>query len=346
MRVSLIVTGGFLQHNDHKKALIESERLMALNACLMNLGTLDTSNGDEIILVEYGKHSRLKNLCNIHLSRIKHKYIFVQGEGFNQSRVKNAGAEASNNEIVCWINSDVIVQNNIFNVLRSRFEKNPKIFATAARHDVFGIEEKLKFIYNINNDQLYTQYKTLIDDAAWHYALKTPKTQILTNIKSFVCSEYKGRIVHDFTQGYINYGELIAITKEVWKKYPFDEEITSIVDSYIRDIIFGNENDFGLEFIHDETAIFHLSGSDYMQQEEHGSDKYKRLIEDMIKAAKKHQCMHHWLIFGYFREFDDTIKELNIPFKELFNTWKTPFMLKFFRDKEHIKELYGVLIDE
>jgi len=135
---------------------------------------------------------------------------------------------------------------------------------------------------------------------------------------------------------------LIRDLNDALLKYPFDEDITAIVDSYLRDIIFGNETDFKLSLIHDETAIFHLSGSDYMGQESQGSDKYKRLIEDMIKAARKYPCMHHWLVFSFFKDFSNIIDELKIPFKQIFDMWCTPFMWKYFREKEYAINKYKI----
>lgn len=361
MKVSLIVTGGFIRHENKKKAEIETERLLALNLCLMNLGQLDTSKGDEIVFAEYGEFPRLRDICHTYLKKVRHKYVFVEGIGFNQSAIKNYGTIAADNEIVCWINSDVIVQKNIFDVIRSRFEKNPRIFVTAARHDVFSIKDRLKFLSDINQPYLYQAFPTAINDAGWHHALNQPRIPIQTMIKFFSADTYlnslhdykglsdhhesliNGRIIHDFAQGYINYGELMAVTKEIAEKYPFDEEITALVDSYLRDIIFGKEEGFELSLIHNETSIFHLSGSDYMQQEEKGSDKHKRLIEDIIRAAKKHpKEMGHWLVLSYFREFDDTIKELNLPFKEILETWRTPFLWQYYRDRERVQEIYGV----
>lgn len=342
MQVSLVVTGGFIQHQDSKKAALETERLMALHTCLMNLGTLDTSKGDEIVFAEFGEKSRLKNLIEMQLKNVKHKYVFVEGKGFNQSTIKNAGAEAASNEIVCWINSDVIVQRNIFDVIRKRFEINPKIFLTCARHDLFTLDSKLAFFEDINNPVSYTLQKTELDDTGWCYALNKPKQRIPTEIQAFIVPGYNKRIVHDFLAGYINFGELMCVTKETWKKYPFDPDITALVDTFMRDFIFGNEPDFQVEFIHNETAIFHLSGSDYMGQENQGSDKFKRLIQDIIKAAHKYPWSRHWMVFGYFKEFDDTIKELNVPFKEIYEKWRTPLSWRFFRDKQHVKTLYGV----
>jgi len=132
--------------------------------------------------------------------------------------------------------------------------------------------------------------------------------------------------------------------KENWNKIKFDEEITAIVDSYYRDACFALIPDLKLEFIHDETAIFHLSGQDFMQQEQEGTDKHKRLIEDLIKLAKKYEFCRHALVFSYRKEFDKTIAELNIPFKEIFEKWKTPFMLKYYHDREKAKETYGIEI--
>jgi hypothetical protein len=340
MKVSLIVTGGFIQHQDQTRASLENERLMALHTCLMNLGMMDTSRGDEIVFAEYGLKSRLKNLCELRLKNVNYKYVFVEGKGFNQSRIKNAGAEAASNEIVCWINSDVLVRRNLFDIIRSRFEQNPRIFVTCARHDIFTIDDMVTFFQDINQSFNYTTAQTQLDDTGWCYALNKPKQTIPTDILAYIRPGQK--IIHDFLGGYINFGELMCVTKEIWRKYPFDDEVNILVDTFMRDNLFGNEPGFEVSFIHNETAIFHLSGSDYMGQEKAGSDKFDRLIKDIIRAARKYPWSRHWMVFGYFKEFDPVIAELNVPFKEIYDKWRTPLSWKYFRDKQHVKQLYGV----
>lgn len=344
MKVSLIVTCGFIQHTDPEKARLEAERFRALQACLINCATLDYSKGDEVVVVEYVEKSRLEKTIYASMqgwNKTRGRYVFAQGKGFNQSVAKNAGAVAAQNEILCWINSDVIVRHNIFDVLRKRFEANNRTFATLARHDVFFDHPNLlEFIQAINRPESYFDFNTEIQDASWHLTQKRPKTPIPTTIQAFQDPRWK--IIPDFQAGYINFGELMAYTKETWKKYPYDEQITAIVDCFARDLIFGNEENFNLEFLHNETAIFHMSGSDYMGQEKAGSNKYTRLIADIKLAAEKYPCMRHWLVFGYFKEFDDLIAKLNIPFKEMVDTWRTPYMWQYFRDKDHVKKLYHV----
>ena len=339
----MIITHGYIEHEDQEKKDIENKRLKIFLNVLNTMNRFEMQDGDEIIISEYGLKPKLYSLCDQYLNKNKY-YVFACGNGFNQSIAKNAGANAAKGNILVWINSDVILQKDIFNIIRNRFEKDSNIFLTGARHDVFNLKNIEEFSLEIDNNKFYISQYFDIDDAGWHHALNKPKEKIHTEIIAFVKYKYEKNIIHDFTQGYINYGELMSVSKENWNKIKFDEEITAIVDSYYRDACFALIPDLKLEFIHDETAIFHLSGQDFMQQEQEGTDKHKRLIEDLIKLAKKYEFCRHALVFSYRKEFDKTIAELNIPFKEIFEKWKTPFMLKYYHDREKAKETYGIEI--
>jgi len=344
-KVSLIITCGYIQHEDQEKKDLENQRLKIFLNILNTMNRLEMQDGDEIVISEYGLQPKLFSLSDQYLHKNKY-YVFTCGDGFNQSIAKNAGAKVAKGDILCWVNSDVILQKNIFDVVRKRFEKNPNIFLTCARHDVFlaNLGYVIRDFSNlIDDEKYYIQYSTEIDDAGWHHALNIPKTPIKTSIKAFANVNWVNQIIHDFTRGYINYGELMSISKENWDKVKFDEEITAIVDSYYRDATFALIPNLKLELVHDETAIFHLSGQDFMQQEQEGTDKHKRLIDDLIKLAKKYEFCRHALVFSYRKSFDKTIAELNIPFKEIFDKWSTSFMKKYYHDKERAKELYGIV---
>jgi hypothetical protein len=343
MNTSIIITCGYIAKEKREDYDLENERLFAFEKCLLNLKDFDYSKGDEIVISEYGDSSKLKMFAHKSLEGCDFQYIFTKGSGFNQSIAKNAGAEVAKNEILLFINSDVILQKNVFEILRNRFERNPRIFATAARHDVWIEREELtEFIQIINNHSNYVGFSTNLDDPGWHHALKAPRKLIPTLIKALSPQVFQGKLIHDFQAGYINYGEFMAFTKDIWRKYPFDPEITAIVDSFIRDIIFGNEEGFSLELVHDETAVFHLSGSDYMGQENQSSGKYKRLIEDLYKAIDKYECMRHIAALAYFPEFDDLIEKHNIPVKQIFDEYSTPFMKKYAKNKEIASKKYGL----
>ena len=343
-KISLIITCGYLESGNK---IIEDERLLAFKQCLVSVKMLMRNSpliaNDEVIISEFGEKSKLNGLVSASLKGINHKYIFTAGEKFNQSIAKNNGAKISAGDILVWINSDVLLTSNTLNVIRNRFQKNENIFCTAARHDVFLKNFNEFFHHDIQtlSNDTYKTHLLYLDDSGWQHALNIPKQKIYHNILGY-CGMFANNVIQDFHSNYINYGEMLSVSRKVWEQYPFDEEVIAIVDSFYRDYIFHNILECKLELIHNEMALFHLSGSDFMQQEIVNSNKYDRLIKDLILCAEKYEYMRHGLVLSFFREFESTIEKLKIPFKEIFDTWVSDFNWKYYRDKEYVMNKYSV----
>jgi len=336
--ISIILTCGYLTASPE-----ENDRLKRFLEVVKAFNTLKFSDEDEVVFSEYGTQEKLSNLIDVIVAgRFEYQYIFTEGNGFNQAIAKNAGAQIAHGKYLLFINADVLLTNDCLGILRKRFSDRENVFVTCARHDIFIQNFQISnFMERINVKENYRLLDFGLDDPSWHLALKRPKETIRGKIRAFMGLKQE-KVIHDFLGGYMNFGEFISYSKSLWEKYPFDPDISALVDVYARDMIFGNEPDMKLELVHDEISCFHLSGMDYMQQEVDGSSKQIRLLKDIMTGAKKNKCMNHWMVFGYYREFDSLIEELNIPFKEIFETYKTPYLWKYYRDKEHVIQKYGV----
>lgn len=337
MTIGLVITAGYLNNAQNKS--LENDRLLKFYQVLKTLRAIKKQEDDQIVVSEFGESSKLRGLCDSILGK-KYIYVFSSSKEsiFNQAEVKNAGAEKCNTDVVLFINSDVVLSSNVFDVLRQEFEKNSNIFCTCARTDVFiknsQVEELLKQI----NKNGYPKINIEIDDPGWQYVLKIPQKKILSKIKIYEPTGNITTVLHDFRNGYINYGEFIALSKEVWNRNKFDKDLPVLTDSYIRDKVFHTEKDCKLVLVHDKVICCHLSGSDFMGQEINGSEKDLRLKKDLITAANKYEYMKHWLVFSYRPEFDNLIDKLKIPFKEIWNQYSTEFSRKYFKYNEEIKK--------
>ena len=107
-------------------------------------------------------------------------------------------------------------------------------------------------------------------------------------------------------------------------------------------MIFNSNSDYTLSLVHDKIGCFHMSGPDYMGQETDGSEKQIRWLQDFLFVVRKYEQCRNWLAFGYRKEYDSIIKELNYDVKILIEKYRTEQYWKFFKDKEHFCKKYGV----
>jgi hypothetical protein len=310
MKISIVLICGYFNDSN-----IEKDRAFKFQSCLKNLNNIEFSEGDNVVISEYGPISKFEKTIKNTL-KVPFKYIHTKSEnGFNQSIAKNKASEISN-EIIFYINSDILLQKNVLNVIREEFKKNEKIYCTCARHDVFLKNLEIdNFIQTINEEKNYENFDTFLDDPGWHYALKKPQ-RINTVVKKYINENYKNKMIYDFQSGYIVFGDFIAITKKTWEKYKFDEKISALTDVFLRHYIFNSDKDYQLSLVHDKTASFHLCGDDYQEQEKEGSGKDLRLKADYnIAVTNYHQC-RHWIIFSYRKEYDEMIEKYYFRFSD------------------------------
>lgn len=340
MNVSIIIVCGYYNNTD-----LENDRLIKFTKCLKALNKLNFQGSDNVIISEYSPVSKLDKITK-DILKVPRKYVFTKSSGkFNQSITKNVGSSVSNNEILLYINSDIILESNVLDVLKDEFNKNNKIYCTCARHDVFINNSNVdSFIEEINKKENFINFNTYLNDPGWHFALKTPKTSISTIVKTFINQSFKQNITYDFTTGYIVFGDFIAITRETWKRFPFDEKILALTDVFLRDIIFGSDNSYKLSMIHDKTSCFHLGGSDYQEQEKEGSSKDVRLKEDYDVAVNKYEQCRHWCIFSFRKYFEYLVDRYYTKeqVKELIEKYRTEIQWLYFKDRDYFCEKYGV----
>lgn len=345
MNISIVIVCGYRDSSE-----LENDRMLKFSKCLKTLNKVKFSGNDNVIISEYGKGSKLKSLVNSVLT-IPHEYIFTQSNDdvFNQSIAKNRGSEISNNELLLYINSDILLQSNALDVVRSEFEKyGEDTFCYCARTDVFLDNSEIDyFIEEINDEKNYVMSdKILLQDTGWYYCLKmSPKeTPIYYKAKVFRNDKFNQKIIYDFLGGYVVFGDFIAISKNTWSKVKFDENCFSLTDVYLRDMLFDDFKSRHLSTVAEQTACFHLSGKDYAGQTKEGDPKRERLHNDQLYLAEKYERLRPYLIFGFHKEFVSLIAKYytNEQVKEMIEKYRCSLYWKYFTDRAEFCKQYNV----
>jgi glycosyltransferase involved in cell wall biosynthesis len=344
MKISIVIVGGVFQSTKE-----EADRIVKFTKCLKALNCLHFEEGDEVVISEFGMKPHLEKVALATLQGVplKHVYTPSEGEFFNQSIAKNKGSEIASGDIILYINSDILLTHNTLSAIRNAFRDDPDhVFAICSRHDVFLSNYQVDdFISHINDESKYDVMNDIVvQDPGWLYALDTPNTNPPTySIRRFIDERYNGMLLHDFMQGYFVFGDCFAVTKNTWKRFPFDDQCLALTDVFLRDMVFNHgKNGYRLVTFQEECSCFHLSGSDYAQQTQSGSPKEQRLHRDQVYLSEKYEELHHWFTFGYHTWCDEHIQKFGLDAKSMIETYRTPIYWKFFQDKEHFCRTYGV----
>ena len=348
MKVSIIVTCGY--NPDSVQLELEKDRLIKFTKCLSAINKLNFESDDEVIISEYSSKEYLKNIVFSTLSLgFKKQYICSNKKDskyFNQSISKNAAIKVANGDILYFINSDIILEKNIFQVIREEFGSEiDNKFCIGMRHDVFIKNEEVEnFIEEINLNKNYSYTENIkIQDPGWLYALD--KLDESYKVKVFTHPSYKDKMIYDFMQGYFVFGDCFGMSKNTALKFMFDDKCVSLTDVFERDRIFNhNQNGYHFIYLQHKTACFHLSGQDYGAQTKVGTEKEKRLMEDQHYLMNKYDELHFWSIFGYHKDFDLEIAQwyTKKQVKELIEKYRTLIYWKYFTDKSTFCATYNV----
>lgn len=344
MNVSVVVIGGYFKHSDQ-----ETDRVVKFTKCLKALNRVHFEEGDEVVISEYGMKKMLDRIAKQYLKKpFQHVFTEIgEGEYFNQSIAKNRGTAIAKGDIILYINSDILLRDNFLDVLKKSFQyPHDKKFVICPRHDIFvsnvEVDSLIDDINNSHNYQLSEPIK--IQDPGWLYALDVPSEHAPSyRVYAFFDEKYRGKIMHDFMQGYFVFGDSFAVTKKTWEQFPFDENCFALTDVFYRDFVLNHGlNGYVLNEIGSSTSCFHLSGDDYAQQTQKGSEKETRLLNDQVYLAEKYDECKHWIILGYHREYDEMIKKTGLDAKAIVEKYRTPVYWKYFTDKQEFCDTYGV----
>ena len=340
MNVSLIIVCGYLDNSE-----LEKDRLLKFLKCLKAINKIPFLGKDEVIISEYGNEKKLEKIVS-NILKVPYQYVFTKKEDkfYNQSIAKNVASELSNNEILFYINSDIILQNNCFEVIKSKYQNLENKFIVCARHDVFLQNEEVdQFIDNINIESNYHLQNIKLQDPGWYYALKIlPKDGLDLHIKAIYLQNYHRKIMFDFMSGYFVFGDYMVMTKEMYNNCKFDEGCYALTDVYLRDRLL--HLGYPVEFIHNETSCFHLCGIDYMGQMKEDDPKRERLHNDQQYLTEKYPELRHWLVFGFHKE--NILQIMKYYSKEevadIINNYRTEVFWKYFDDKDYFCSLFDV----
>jgi len=333
--ISIIIVCGYLNDSE-----LEKDRLIKFSKCLKAINNLKFQGFDNVIVAEYGYENRLEKFVgkNLDVTNIPYEYIFVKKEGqyYNQSLPKNAASELSKNEILLYINSDIILQPNCLDVIKNAYNDDQNYFGVCARHDVFLKNTEVdNFIIDIANSNKYKLQTIVMQDPGWYYAMKhKPINPINLHINTFLDEKYKNNIIYDFLSGYFVFGDFMVMTKEMYNNCKFDEDCFALTDVYLRDRLL-NMN-YPVKFLHNETTCFHLCGTDYMGQTKENDPKRDRLHQDQIFLAEKYPELRHWLVFGFHKENLDKILKYYQKQEviDMIDNYKTELYWQYFTDKD------------
>ena len=344
MKVSIVIVGGVF-----KSTKDEADRIIKLTKCLKAINHLSFDDGDEVVISEYGMKPYLEKIAASTLINIPFKHVYTQsdGEHFNQSIAKNRGSEIASGDILLYINSDILLTHNCLSAVKSAFsEDQDRVFAICSRHDAFLSNYQVDdFIEAINDDSQYQMVEDIaIQDPGWLYALNVSnKSSYPYSIRLFSDERYRKNILPDFMNGYFVFGDFFAVSKNTWERFPFDEQCFALTDVFLRDIVFNHgKNGYKLVTVQEETSCFHLSGQDYAQQTQKGSEKETRLHKDQVYLSEKYEELHHWFIFGFHVWCDEYIQKFKLDPKSVIEEYRTPIYWQHFQDKEHFCKTYNV----
>lgn len=345
MKVSIVVIGGYFKHSD-----VETDRVVKFTKCLKALNNVHFEEGDEVVVSEYGMKRMLDKVAKQYLKQpYQHIFTELEGEHFNQSVAKNRGTEIATGDIILYINSDILLRENFLDELKHTFQSpEDKKFVICPRHDIFVSNMEVDMLINdINNSENYQLAPEVrVQDPGWLYALDTlPINAPAYRVSAFFHEKYNKKILHDFTQGYFVFGDSFAVTKKTWEQFPFDPNCFALTDVFYRDIVF-NHGKNGYEFVDigNATSCFHLSGDDYAQQTQKGSEKETRLLKDQVYLSEKYDECKHWLLFGFHANYVDKLLEWYTKeyISETIIKYRTPVYWKYFTDKQEFCEIFDV----
>jgi hypothetical protein len=290
--------------------------------------------------------SKLQTLVKS-LLKINYNYIFTRIDEpvFNQSIAKNRGTEIAKNDILLYINSDILLQDNALLTVSNVFDvaRTDKLFVMCARHDIFitnSLIENFSALIHDNNNYSYGVFK--IQEPGWHYLLKNPKVDIEFDAKYFSSLQSYCIVLPDFMSGNLIFGDFFAIKRSTWERFKFDESVLAATDIFLQSLIFTEDDTYMMSFVQQYTSCFHLSGSDYRGQDISGNPKATRMYKDVLHITENYDKLRYWLVFGYKKEYDELIKKYNINVGYLVNTYFNAHKWKYLSDKEHFCKTYGV----
>jgi hypothetical protein len=231
---------------------------------LKSLSFVNTQDGDEIIVSEIGKLSRYKQVVDNALKEKPYKYLFTEqmfdDETPKMGKAQLAAYNEAVGEIIINSNADVLVQPNLFDVVRNYYLTQPdNVWLSFLTHHLFfdaftNSSQVGDFISQIQNDVAFQMVSYKKNDPPLFYLMGFNGQDLDYSVKQYFGS-LKDHTMWDVGAPPIT--NIYAFPKSVLSKFDYSKVFAPF---HIETVLIFLFEHYGLKphIFADQTATFHF----------------------------------------------------------------------------------------